>query len=56
MHIQTWGGSSLVTSLVSLATVCFIILEQSSHIRALQETVADQIEDTDSKCEDIVHE
>ena len=52
-------GALFVTSLVSLATVCFIILEQSSQIRALQKTlhfvclrtVTDQIEDTDSTSE-----
>ena len=56
-------GALLVDSLVSLATVCFIIFEKTSHIKALQETlhsvclrtVVYQIEDTDSTSEDIVH-
>ena len=54
----------LATCLVSLATVVFIIFEQTSQIKALQETlhslclraVADQIQDTNSPNEDIVHE
>ena len=54
----------LATSLVSLATVVFIIFEQTSQIKALQETlhslclraVSDRIQDTDSKSEDILHE
>ena len=53
----------LATSLVSLATVIFIIFEQTSQIKALQETlhsvclrtVAYEIEDTESTSEDIVH-
>ena len=51
-------------SLVSLATVVFIIFEQTSQIKALQETlhsvclkaVSDQIHATDRTSEDIEHE
>ena len=60
IHLFTYRldmGVLLATSLVSLATVCFIIFEQTSQIKALQETlhsvclrtVADQIQDTDSR-------
>ena len=54
----------LATSLVFLATVVFIIFEQTSQIKSLQETlhsvclraVSDQIQDIDSTSENIVHE
>ena len=54
----------LATSLVSLATVVYIIFEQTTQIKALQETlyslclraVSDQIQGADSTSEDIVHE
>ena len=54
----------LAPSLVSLATVVFIIFEQTSQIKALQETlhyvclkaVSDKIQDIDSTSENIVHE
>ena len=57
-------GALLATSLVSLAAVCFIIFEQTSQIKALQKTlhsvclrtVADQLQDTESRSEDIMHE
>ena len=54
----------LATCLVSLATVVFIIFEQTSQIKALQETlhplclraVSDQIQDADSTSEDMMQE
>ena len=58
------AGALSITSLVAIGTVCFIVWEQSSQIRDLQQTlhslfwkaVADQIESSDSTSEDIISE
>ena len=60
VYIQTWCGR-LLTSLIAIATIVFIVWEQSKQIEELQrilhylclKALADEIERSDNTSEDI---